>query len=237
MPCREVLMSEVWLTMGTAVWLGILTSISPCPLATNIAAISYVGRKVAKARWVLFAGLLYTAGRSLAYVAVALLVTRSLQLIPGVSMFLQKYMNLIIGPLLLLVGALLTGLFNFGSGSGMGGKIQGRVDKLGVWGAGLLGIVFALAFCPVSAGLFFGALIPLAVKGQPVLMSLLYGIGTALPVIVFAILLAFAAQLVGAAFKRLTVIEKWVRWITAVLMIVIGVYLILKHNFGLYFGF
>jgi cytochrome c-type biogenesis protein len=230
-------MSELWLTIGTAVWLGILTSISPCPLATNIAAISYVGRKIDKARWVLFAGLLYTLGRSLAYVAVAMIVTRSLQMLPGVSMFLQKYMNLAIGPLLVIVGMLLTGLFHFGAGSDMGGKIQARVDKMGVWGAGLLGIVFALAFCPVSAGLFFGALIPLAVKGNAALMSTLYGVGTALPVIVFALILAFAAHLIGTAFKKLTAIEKWVRWITAVGMVVIGVYLILRHNFGLYFGF
>ena len=109
---------------------------------------------------------------------------------------------------------------------------------MGVWGAGLLGIVFALAFCPVSAGLFFGGLIPLAVKSNsPVLMPALYGIGTALPVIGFALLLAFAAHLIGAAFKKLSVIEIWVRRITAIIMILVGVYLILKHNFGLYFGF
>jgi cytochrome c biogenesis protein CcdA len=228
-------MNPLIIDIGTAVWLGILTSISPCPLATNIAAISYVGRKVEKTRMVLFAGLLYTLGRTLAYVAVALLVSRSLQMIPGVSMFLQKYMNLAIGPLLLIVGVLLLGIFNFSLGGGVGSKLQSRVDKMGVWGAGLLGIVFALAFCPVSAGLFFGALIPLAVKGNAVLMSSLYGIGTAVPVIVFALILAFAANLLGTAFKKLTSIEIWVRRITAVVMLLVGVYLILRHNFGLNF--
>jgi cytochrome c-type biogenesis protein len=227
-------MNMLWFNVGTAVWLGILTSISPCPLATNIAAISYVGRKVVKTRWVLLAGLLYTLGRSLAYIAIALLVTRSLQMIPGVSMFLQRYMNLAIGPLLVIVGVLLTGLFN--CGGGMGGKIQARVDKMGVWGAGVLGIAFALALCPVSAGLFFGALIPMALKGNAVLMSLLYGIGTALPVIVFALIIAFAAHLIGVAFKRLTAIEKWVRRITAAVLIIVGIHLILKHYYGLYFG-
>ena len=98
-------------------------------------------------------------------------------------------------------------------------------------------MIFALAFCPVSAGLFFGGLIPLAVKSNSAfLLPILYGIGTALPVIGFSLLLAFGAHLVGAAFKKLTVIELWVRRITAAIMIVVGIVLILKHNFGLYFG-
>lgn len=226
-------MDSILIDIGTALWLGILTSISPCPLATNIAAISYVSRKVEKTRLVLFAGLLYTLGRTLAYLGVALLVSRSLQMIPGVSMFLQKYMNLFIGPLLVVVGILLLGIFNVSFGGGMNGDLQKRVDRLGLWGSGLLGFVFALAFCPVSAGLFFGALIPLAVKGNSALMSSLYGIGTALPVIAFALILAFAANFIGTAFKKLTVIEIWVRRITAVIMLLAGIYLILQHNFGL----
>ncbi len=225
-------MNTLFVDIGAALWLGILTSISPCPLATNIAAISYVGRKVVKTRLVLFAGLLYTIGRALAYVAVAILVTRSLQMIPGVSMFLQKYMNLVIGPLLVMVGILLLGIFNFSMGGGMSEKLQARVDRMGVAGAGFLGMMFALAFCPVSAGLFFGALIPLAVRGNAVFMSSLYGIGTAVPVIGFALLLAFATNLIGSAFRKLTAIELWVRRITAVLLIVIGLYLIVKYNFG-----
>lgn len=226
-------MDSILIDIGTALWLGILTSISPCPLATNIAAISYVSRKVEKTRLVLFAGLLYTLGRTLAYLGVALLVSRSLQMIPGVSMFLQKYMNLFIGPLLVVVGILLLGIFNISFGGGMSGNLQKRVDRMGLWGSGLLGFVFALAFCPVSAGLFFGALIPLAVKGNSVFMSSLYGIGTALPVIAFALILAFAANFIGTAFKKLTVIEIWVRRITAMIMLLAGIYLILQHNFGL----
>jgi len=225
-------MDSLLVDTGAAIWLGILTSISPCPLATNIAAISYVGRRVEKTRLVLIAGLLYTLGRTLAYVGVAIIVSRSVQMIPGVSMFLQKYMNLAIGPLLVVVGVLLLGIFNISFGGGVGTGLQGKVDKLGIWGAGLLGIVFALAFCPVSAGLFFGALIPLAIKSSSVLMSTLYGIGTAVPVIGFSLLLAFAAHHIGAAFKKLTVIELWVRRLTAVVMIGIGIYLIIRHNFG-----
>jgi cytochrome c-type biogenesis protein len=226
-----------WIDITMAIWLGILTSISPCPLTTNIAAISYVGRRVDKTRWVLLAGLLYTLGRSLAYCVVAILVTKGLLSIPGVSNFLQMYMNLFIGPVMLVVGLLLLDIWKFSFKGGMGNGFQSRIDKMGIWGAGVLGILFALAFCPVSAGLFFGGLIPLAIKGNSVLLSSLYGIGTALPVIGFAFLLAFAAHLVGAVFKKLTVIEIWVRRITAVVMILVGVYLVLKHNFGIYLGF
>ncbi|NLE26798.1 MAG: sulfite exporter TauE/SafE family protein [Clostridiaceae bacterium] len=228
-------MDSLFIDIGVAIWLGILTSISPCPLATNIAAISYVGRKVDSTRSVFFAGILYTLGRAFAYIAVAVFVTRSLQSIPGVSMFLQKYMNLAIGPLLLMVGVLLLGVFNISFGGGMNSTLQSRVEKMGIWGSGFLGILFALAFCPVSAGLFFGALIPLAVKGNAVLMSSLYGIGTAVPVLAFSLILAFAANLIGSAFNKLTSIEKWVRYTTAVAMIIIGIYLILRHNFGLNF--
>jgi cytochrome c-type biogenesis protein len=220
---------------GAALWLGVLTSISPCPLSTNIAAISYVGRKVGRPGSVLLSGLLYTAGRSVAYSAVAILVTRGLLSIPGVSMFLQQYMNLLIGPIVFIVGILLLDIWKIGvNGGGVGKKLQRRIDTMGIWGAGFMGLIFALAFCPLSAGLFFGGLIPLALTSHmPVGLSALYGIGTALPVIGFALLLAFAAHWVGAAFNKLTIIEIWVRRITAVVMIALGVYLILKHNFGM----
>jgi cytochrome c-type biogenesis protein len=228
--------NETFIEIGAALWLGILTSISPCPLATNIAAISYVGRRVEKTRWVLMAGLLYTLGRSLAYLTVAIIVTKGLLSIPGVSNFLQKYMNLLIGPVMLVVGLLLLDIWKFSFGGGMGSGLQARIDKMGVWGAGVLGILFALAFCPVSAGLFFGGLIPLAIKGNAVLLSCLYGIGTALPVIGFALLLAFAAHWVGIAFKKLTAVEIWVRRITAAVMLLVGIFFVLKNNFGVYLG-
>jgi cytochrome c-type biogenesis protein len=231
-------MSGLLIGLGAALWLGILTSISPCPLTTNIAAISYVARRVEKPGLALFAGLLYTLGRSIAYLAVAIVVIKGLLSIPLVSQFLQRYINLFIGPMMLIVGILLLDIikFNFG-GNGIGKNLQAQTDKSGIWGAGILGFVFALAFCPVSAGLFFGGLIPLAIKNSSAfLFPVVYGIGTALPVIGFSLLLAFGAHLVGAAFNKLTIIEIWVRRITAGVMIATGLILILKHNFGLYFG-
>ncbi len=231
-------MTDVIIGFGAALWLGILTSISPCPLSTNIAAVSYVGRLVKKKRYVLFSGLLYTLGRSVAYLAVGVLVTKGLLSIPGASIFLQKYINQFIGPILLIVGILLLDIFKvYFGGGGIGAAMTKRIDRMGIWGAGVLGFLFALAFCPTSAGLFFGGLIPLAVKNNSaIILPVLYGVGTALPVIGFSLLLTFGAHLVGTFFNRLTAIEIWVRRITATVMILVGIVFILKHNFGLYFG-
>lgn len=222
--------------MGLALWLGLLTSISPCPLATNIAAISYLGRRVGSARMVLLSGLLYTLGRTLAYVLVGALVVKGLLSIPGVSNFLQHYLNRIIGPVCLAVGFLLLDLvpLRFGNG-GMGEKIQKHVAAMGIWGAGLLGLLFALAFCPTSAGLFFGGLVPVAVRsGSVVIIPALYGIGTAIPVIGFAFAIAFATQALGRMFNVLTVAELWMRKVTAALFLLVGAYLVLTNWFGIY---
>ena len=222
------MMNEWLLGAGTALWLGILTSISPCPLATNIAAVSYISRRVEKTRLAVFSGLLYTAGRTLTYLILGIVLSASLLAVPQLSHFLQKYMNMLMGPLLIIVGMFLLELLTLpsGSGTGWGQKLQAHADKLGVWGAGLLGIVFALSFCPTSAALFFGSLLPLTIKsGSSVIYPGLYGIGTALPVLGFALVIAFGAKGLGAAFKRVSVFELWARRITGGLFIAIGVWM------------
>jgi cytochrome c biogenesis protein CcdA len=226
-------MTEFIIGAGSALWLGILTSISPCPLATNIAAISYIGRKVASARQVFLTGLLYTVGRTLTYLGLAFVLVASVLSVPQVSLFLQKYMHLVLGPLLILVGMFLLGLIELNmGGSGMGEGLQKRVDALGVWGSLLLGIVFALTFCPTSAALFFGSLIPLSLKvNSSVTLPAIYGVGTALPVMVFAVLLATSAQSVGKAFNVLGKIEWWARMMTGWVFILVGIYFSLKYVF------
>jgi len=218
--------------MGTALWLGILTSISPCPLATNIAAVSYVGRQVGSTRAILLSGGLYVVGRTLAYVALGAAAVWSLMSVVAVSSFLQGGLHRALGPLLITVGLLLLGVLKFNLPSfGFSDGLQHRVDRWGVWGAGLLGIVFALTFCPVSAGLFFGSLVPLAANhGSPLLLPTIFGIGTALPVAVFAILLAVGAGWLGKALDRVQVFEIWARRITAVVFIGVGVYETLRST-------
>jgi cytochrome c-type biogenesis protein len=228
-------MDGLLVATGSALWLGVLTSISPCPLATNIAAITYIGKRVSSPRMVLFSGLLYTLGRMLAYLALGIILVASLLSIPDLAYFLQKYMNKFLGPLLIIVGLFLLELIklNF-SGGGLGARMQNRVDRYGIWGAGLLGLVFALSFCPVSAALFFGSLIPLAVKHNSSLMfPSIYGIGTALPVIVFAFLIGFSTRLVSKVFNQITKVEFWARRITGVIFIIVGIYYILIYIFNL----
>jgi len=225
-------METGWLAVGSALWLGILTSISPCPLSTNIAAVSYVGRRVGNGRAVLLSGTLYTAGRSFVYLILGALSVWSLMSMVSVSSFLQGTFPRLLGPILIALGLLLLGVFEFTLPSlGVDDKLQKRVDRAGVWGAGILGLVFALAFCPVSAGLFFGGLVPLALeRSSPLLLPLVYGIGTALPVIVFAALLAVGAGWLGRALDRVQAFEVWARRVTAAVFIGVGVYQTLRST-------
>ena len=229
-------MSEFFVGALSALWLGILTSISPCPLATNIAAVSFIGRRIGRTRVVLLTGLLYTIGRILTYVVLGILLVTSALSIPQVSHLLQKYMNKILGPVLIFVGMILLELIRINiSGPGLSEKMQKRVESYGILGAGLLGIIFALSFCPISAALFFGSLLPLSVKYESgFALPALYGLGTGLPVFLFAVLMAFGAQSVAKAFNKLTQLEWWVRRITGGIFIVIGIYFCLAHIFNIF---
>jgi cytochrome c-type biogenesis protein len=228
-------MTDLLATGASALWLGILTSISPCPLASNVAAISFVGRDVGSPRRVLLAGLVYSLGRALAYVVVGALVVTSLLSLPGVSFFLQQRMNQVLGPLLVVIGVVLLGWLPLRwRGAGWDETVQRRAAGAGVLGPGLLGILFALSFCPVSAGLFFGGLIPLATGANSrVLLPAIYGVGTGLPVVLFAVLLAVGAHWVGRTFHLLTRLERFARPATGVVFILAGGYLIATHLLGL----
>jgi cytochrome c biogenesis protein CcdA len=133
---------------------------------------------------------------------------------------------------LIVVGLLLLGLFKFNlPGFGVSNGLQQRIDRSGVWGAGLLGIVFALSFCPVSAGLFFGTLVPLAAdRGSPLLLPSVYGIGTALPVAAFAVLLAAGTGWLGKVLDRVQAFEVWARRVTALVFIGVGIYETLRST-------
>ncbi|MHC4983326.1 MAG: urease accessory protein UreH domain-containing protein, partial [Planctomycetota bacterium] len=154
-------------TIAQAVWFGILTSISPCPLATNIAAVSFISKKVGSKRYVLLSGLLYTLGRTAAYVAVAALITAGISFLPKASlaMFLQNYGSKILGPVLIILGMILADLIGLKTSLSLGGRrVQQRAAEGGVWWACILGVLFAMSFCPISAGLFLGRVVPLSVE-------------------------------------------------------------------------
>lgn len=225
-----------WLTIGgvSALWFGILTSISPCPLATNVAAMSFIGKRVSSPRAVLATGILYTLGRVLAYIGLAIVVIQGLLTIPGVALFLQKYMSLLLGPILIVVGLFLLEIFKFsGPSAGGSGKLQQWAAKAGVLAPLFLGILFALSLCPVSAGLFFGSLVPLSITYESkLILPSIYGIGTGAPVIGFAIIIAFSAGSLGKVFKRLTQFEFWARRVTGAVFIIAGIYTIFRNYHG-----
>jgi cytochrome c-type biogenesis protein len=224
-------MSGLAVAALSALWFGILTSVSPCPLATNITAISFVGRRTGSPRGILLSGLLYTIGRALVYTAIGVLLVMSLLSAPTVSLTLQVWMNKLLGPILILAGMVMLGLLHVSlRGRGMSQRLQQRVEQWGLLGALGLGALFALSFCPVSATLFFGSLLPLAVKhGSGILLPFVYGIGTAIPVVVFAIVLAVGVRWLGKLFERVTLVERWMRTATGIVFLGVGVYMSLVH--------
>ena len=228
-------MDNVLIASFTAFWLGILTSISPCPLATNITAVSYVGRNITSAWKVFLSGFLYTSGRMIVYVGLGVILVKSLLTTPAISFFLQTYMNKLLGPLLIIVGMILVELIRFNlPGFAAGRRLERWVDALGYCGAFLLGVVFALSFCPVSAALFFGSLVPLAVSsGSDLIVPAMYGVATGLPVLVFAVLAAAGVRHVTPIFNRVEKYERWVRRLIGIVFILVGIYYSLIYLFGI----
>jgi cytochrome c biogenesis protein CcdA len=218
-----------------ALWLGVLTSISPCPLASNIAAVSFIIKGVDRTAYVLSSGMLYTLGRVIGYTVLGILIASSLLSIPQTSYFLQNYMNKLLGPILIITGLFLLEIFQLSFlGFSFSEKVTGRLNNLGMWGSLPLGMLFALSFCPISAALFFGSLIPLSVKNNSlVFFPAMYGIGTGLPVLLVAILLAAGIKNIGSIFKKITRFEYWMRKTTGVIFILVGIYYVLTHIFYL----
>jgi threonine/homoserine/homoserine lactone efflux protein len=217
---------------ATALWLGILTSISPCPLATNVAAMGFIGRRTDSARGALWIGVLYTLGRALAYAGLGMLLVNGLLAIPTVSQWLQANMIRLLGPVLIVTALFLLEWIVFGGRSGrFTGWAQRRAAAMGNGAAFFLGVMFALAFCPASAALFFGSLISLSLEANSGFwLPLIYGLGTGLPVLVFGVVLAFAAGQIGRVFDKVALIERWMRRLTGVLFLVIGVYFLLAYT-------
>ncbi len=220
-PWKELLLAVI-----AALGLGVLTAISPCPLTTNIAAISFLGRNASSPRRVLASGILYSLGRTAAYVALGAILVAGLLSAPGVSSFLSKHMNSLLGPVLIVSGLFILGLMDAHMGSVIPtDKLQVWAEKGGALTSFLLGVAFALAFCPTSAALFFGGLVPLAIKNSsPVLLPVAYGLATGLPVMLFAFVVALASNAVGRVFDRVVHVEKWTRRVAGVLFLTVGVY-------------
>jgi len=219
--------------LATAVWLGILTSVSPCPLATNIAAVSFISQRITQKNTVLLSGIFYTLGRSLTYIVLGVLIIKALIDIPLMSDFLQRYVNKILGIILILVGMVLLDLLRIPLPiPSVSEDVAKKLIEKGAIGSFPLGILFALAFCPVSAALFFGGLIPIAVKTQSgIAIPLIYGIGTGLPVLLFAFLVAVGTGYITTLYYRITRIEFYTKKVTGIIFILVGIYYTLAYIF------
>ncbi len=209
----------------TAFLLGFITAISPCPLATNITAIGFISKDLEDKRMVFLRGLLYTLGRAVAYMAVGLLFFWAAQ--PDViSTFFLRWGEKLLGPILLLVGIFMLDFIHIKfPGLGKLNEKLGKHSQKNLWGVLLLGIAFALAFCPHSGVIFFGIFIPLTMNAVGgIWLPLLFALGTGVPVIVFAWLVAYSMGSIGLLYNKVKVFEKWFRRIIALLFIGLGAY-------------
>lgn len=212
----------------TSFLLGLLTAISPCPLATNIAAIGFIGKNIENRHSAFRKGVLYTLGRIVAYTMLGIILIGVLR--QGASMFgiqssIAHWGELVLGPLLIVIGSLM--LFGHKLNLpqfGFNGNGEGLVRKGGL-GAFLLGMLFAMAFCPSSAMFYFGMLIPMSATAQMgFLLPVIYAIATAFPVFVVAWVLAFSVGKIGKFYGRMKTIERWMTIVVAILFILIGLY-------------
>jgi cytochrome c-type biogenesis protein len=222
---------RIMLPFVSALWLGILTSISPCPLATNVAAVSYLSKKINHPRFVLQASIAYTFGRMLTYAALGVVIITSLASVPVTANFLQKYINKILGPALLIVGLFLLDLIKINIPKfSISQDKQTALAESGARGSFFLGALFALSFCPIAAALFFGSLIPLALKSPyGVALPFFYGAGTGVPVFVFALGIAMGVKSFSKWFRKVKVLELYTRKITGILFILVGIYFIWSY--------
>ena len=210
----------------TAFLIGILTSISPCPLATNITAIAYISKDIKTTRNTLLNGLLYTLGRGISYTVLATLIYFGLSSFQ-ISRIFQGWGDKVLGPVLIIIGLVMFGVININLGSKNEKleKIKKNIAGKGYFGSLLLGMLFALAFCPFSAVLFFGMLIPLALKySDGLLIPSVFSLATGLPVIIFAFILTFSVSKLGKVMHRVQTFEKYMRYIMALVFVIVGVY-------------
>ena len=223
------ILGDVNIPVLSALFLGLITAISPCPMATNIAAIAYVSRRVKERRYAVITGLLYTLGRMFSYSIIGTLIIVAGLEVPGVASFLQDFGEQVLGPLLIVVGVIMLNInrMPFSLGGGRLSSIGEKVANWGMIGGFLLGALFALAFCPYSAVLFFGVLIPLALKSAGgVTLPAVYAIGTGLPVLVFGVLISLGVARVSTWLNAVTRAEKIIRVTVSIIFIGVGIYFV-----------
>lgn len=218
-----------WLS---ALVLGLMTAISPCPLATNITAVGFISKDIENRHRVFINGLLYTLGRAVTYTTIALVIFLGADQFKF-SGFFQRYGEKFLGPLLIVIGLFMLGILkiNFPSFGGLASKMQNKT-RWGYLDVILLGLVFALAFCPYSGVLYFGMLVPMTITSASGLyLPVIFALATGIPVIFFAWILAYTLSGIGSAYNKIKAFELWFRRFIAVLFILTGMYYIIRVYF------
>jgi len=227
-------------TMGTSgvpiiasFFIGLMAAISPCPLATNIAAIAYISRKLENKRRTFFIGLSYALGRMIAYVSLAAIIVWFGVNVQSISWGLQRYGEQLLGPFLIVIGILMLDVvkfsrLNIGTSINLN-SLKEKLSKKRMLGSFALGVIFALAFCPISAVLFFGMLIPLAIQsGDGIIIPSVFAFATGLPVMILSLILVHGVSKLGSVLNKIQTFEKVMRRSVAVVFIIVGVYYALK---------
>lgn len=208
--------------------LGLMTAISPCPLATNITATAYISKNIASKKMVALNGLFYTIGRGITYTGIGLVLFFGASHF-HVARFFQSNGEKYLGPVLLIVGLLMLNIIplEFLKGGSFQEKMSEKLKDKGIWGSLLIGVLFALAFCPYSGALYFGILIPMTIaSAKGLLLPPVFALGTGLPVLLFTYLLAFSVGKISLYFNALTKIEKSMRYVAGTVFIIAGLYYI-----------
>ena len=222
------LLDNTSLPLLSAFILGLMTAISPCPLATNISAIGFIGKDIEDRNKVFYNGLIYTLGRAVSYTGLAAIIFLGADQL-ALSGWFQQYGEKILGPLLILIGLFMLGVLKINF-PGMN-KFAQKYQEKGVsnfWEVLFIGILFALAFCPYSGVLYFGMLMPMTVSSSSgLLLPVLFAIATGIPVIIFAWVLAYTVAGIGKLYNGLKLFEKWFRRVVAILFIGIGIYYVI----------
>jgi cytochrome c biogenesis protein CcdA len=210
--------------------LGIITSISPCPLATNITAIAYLSKESKSVNSTLTSGLFYILGRAISYTFLATLIYFGFSSFKVSSSF-QGWGEWALGPLMILIGLFMIGAIkiSFSFGASKIDSLKEWLSKKGYIGSLILGMIFALAFCPYSGVLYFGALIPLVLKaGEGLILPSFFALGTSLPVVIFAVIIAFSLNKIGRIFEKTKAVGTIIQKIAGGVFIAVGLYYILK---------
>jgi len=209
--------------------LGLMTAISPCPLATNITATAFISKNISDKKIVFLSGVIYALGRAFSYTAIGLILYFGASKFQ-VARFFSQNGEFFLGPLLIIIGLIMLNIIklNFLGKFNFTEKLTEKLEGKGLLGSFLIGVVFALAFCPYSGALYFGMLIPMTISSfDGLYLPIVFAFGTGLPVILFTYLLAFAAGSVGVFYSKIVRTEKVMRLIAGVTFVATGIYYVL----------